>query len=202
MSLYKKFNSILPINESKSNDRYTNTVFLQNVLSDIEIKKVNEFWSEEASHQAKVHIDSGKEVKKPEIRNARKQYIEAGDAEWLYDKIASFTLLTNAAYFRFDITGFLHPISVNQYTSSCFFDWHMDYGKDVLSNRKLVVCIQLTDGNEYEGGDLQLVNDKITVSKAVGSAAIFPSFLLHRVSPVISGNRKSLVAHIGGPPFR
>jgi len=35
-----------------------------------------------------------------------------------------------------------------------------------------------------------------------GQAVFFASFILHRVAPVTSGVRKSLVMWFGGPPLR
>ena len=38
--------------------------------------------------------------------------------------------------------------------------------------------------------------------KARGALIVFPSFVLHRVVPVTSGIRKSLVVWVAGPEFR
>jgi len=50
--------------------------------------------------------------------------------------------------------------------------------------------------------NLQLIHDGISVPKQKGSAVIFPAYLSHRVTPILSGVRRSLVALIGGPPFK
>ena len=52
------------------------------------------------------------------------------------------------------------------------------------------------------GGELEFMSVKGDVSQVRGTAVIFPSFLVHRVAPVISGVRKSLVSWISGPPFK
>ena len=66
------------------------------------------------------------------------------------------------------------------------------------------MSIQLTDPSEYEGGELQLKskNSITTVSKKKGTIIFFPSFMLHRVTPVTKGVRHSLVGWITGPPFK
>ena len=75
---------------------------------------------------------------------------------------------------------------------------------------------QLTDGSEYEGGELQFdfrdyspnlrdeSNHLVTVKEILpkGTIVVFPSFLWHRVQPVTKGTRYSLVCWFTGPPFR
>ena len=72
--------------------------------------------------------------------------------------------------------------------------------------------IQLSDGDTYEGGDLELfkggpfpldtkdrskTNIDVAPRKA-GCVFIFPSFMMHRVAPVTKGTRKSFVLWLGG----
>ena len=76
--------------------------------------------------------------------------------------------------------------------------------------RKLSMIIPLVDGNEYEGGDFELnlnnpenENNIITIKEAKikGTVIVFPSFVWHRVTPVTSGTRYSLVNWHQGKPF-
>ena len=56
------------------------------------------------------------------------------------------------------------------------------------------MVIQLND--EYTGGELQIKNkddNEITLEEGMGNLFIFYSKLIHRVKPVISGTRYSLV---------
>jgi PKHD-type hydroxylase len=80
----------------------------------------------------------------------------------------------------------------------------MDFGSGDISNRKLSITVQLSDPSEYEGGELQFMINQhiITAPKEKGTAIIFPSFALHRVTPVTKGARKSIVGWIGGPPYK
>ena len=58
------------------------------------------------------------------------------------------------------------------------------------SRRKLSVSVQLSRPEEYEGGDLQfMVVGGYEPVTAIGSAITFPSYLLHRVTPVTKGTR-------------
>ena len=64
--------------------------------------------------------------------------------------------------------------------------------------------MQLSDADSYEGGDLQfMINNKtVTAPREKGTIIIFPSFVMHRVTPVIKGTRESIVGWVSGPPYR
>ena len=105
---------------------------------------------------------------------------------------------------NFDIWGFQDPFQYTRYYGNGgHYEWHADLGPGI-SNRKLSCVLQLSTPEEYEGGDLQmnLGEGPITVPKALGTICFFPSFILHRVTPVNTGVRKSLVLWLGGANFR
>jgi PKHD-type hydroxylase len=66
------------------------------------------------------------------------------------------------------------------------------------------MSLQLTNPNEYKGGDLilHLGNEPTILSKEQGKLYAFPSYTLHEVTPVTKGTRYSLVAWITGPHFK
>lgn len=83
-----------------------------------------------------------------------------------------------------------------------FFDWHVDFYHGYAS-RKLSFVIQLSDENDYEGGELQFFpHDPKTAPKQKGTLIVFPSYNLHRVTAVTKGERLALVGWIHGPSFR
>jgi PKHD-type hydroxylase len=73
--------------------------------------------------------------------------------------------------------------------------------------RKLSVTVQLSAPGDYEGGDFHLrdlYNKKDITLKGTrdrGTIIVFPSILLHRVTPVTEGHRYSLVQWYDGPDF-
>ena len=81
------------------------------------------------------------------------------------------------------------------------FHWHDDYSHEASeSPRKLTVVIQLSDGSEYEGGNLEIFGAVTTSApRDRGSVICLPSFVPHRVTPVTAGVRKIVVAWIAGP---
>jgi PKHD-type hydroxylase len=80
---------------------------------------------------------------------------------------------------------------------------HIDSAPGTLI-RKLSFTVQLSEPEDYKGGDLCLyLGDKAEVmKKEQGFVALFPSYVLHEVKPVTSGTRYSLVSWITGKPFK
>ena len=94
---------------------------------------------------------------------------------------------------------------VNHIKTSGFGGIEEESGKLIISgtgqNEELSIVVQLSDESEYEGGLFQISRGSHTFDgpKEKGSVIIFPSFVLHRVLPVTSGERNSLVSWISGP---
>jgi PKHD-type hydroxylase len=88
-------------------------------------------------------------------------------------------------------------------TDRGFYDWHTDFS-GFRPLRKISISIQLARPEDYEGGDLELLfaNQPESLEKTRGTFIAFPSFVLHRVTPVTRGTRWSLVAWILGTRWR
>ena len=70
------------------------------------------------------------------------------------------------------------------------------------SKRKISVSVQLSDPKNYEGCDLLLYDGpfgEVEASKEKGVAIAFPSWTLHEVTPLTSGERVVAVAWFLGP---
>ncbi len=79
--------------------------------------------------------------------------------------------------------------------------WHTDVSNEA-SMRKISFSIQLSGGEDYEGGDLIFLDKNMPTTRRQGSAVIFPSFLAHKVTPVTKGVRYALIGWLIGPPFK
>ena len=126
------------------------------------------------------------------------------EAEWIFQRIAAAVLECNKSLYNFQLTGLLENLQLDQYPTGGFFDWHQDFALRDASIRKLSVVVQLTDGSQYEGGDLEFFAGR-GPHKAIrsrGTLLMFPSFVTHRIAPVTAGTRHALVGWISGPPFR
>ena len=89
-------------------------------------------------------------------------------------------------------------VQFSKYNEGCFYGKHVDYADNYEhKTRKLSLSLQLSDENEYEGGELILYNniqnDVITLCKSKGTIVVFDSRITHEVTPVTSGTRYSLV---------
>lgn len=139
-----------------------------------------------------------------DTRNSTVRWIPLNDeTEFIFKQISDCVLEANRELFKIDIYGFTESLQFTEYEGAgTHYDWHPDIGAD-KNKRKLSIVIQLSDENDYEGGDL-MINSGV-VQKAPrerGNIIIFPSFLLHKVTPLISGNRYSIVSWVSGPPWR
>ena len=81
------------------------------------------------------------------------------------------------------------------YNTGDYYGRHKDTGDE--NERVLSVTVQLSDPSKYEGGELVFDNTK-PMEDAQGTVIIFPSNLYHRVNPVLSGTRYSLVQWYNG----
>lgn len=140
-----------------------------------------------------------------DVRKSRVALVPwAKDAEWIYQRLAAAVLECNKSLYNFQLAGILENVQIDKYQVGSFFDWHQDFGFRESSIRKLSLVVQLTDGGQYEGGDLELFSGR-GPQKAIrtrGALIIFPSFVSHRISPVTAGARHALSAWVSGPPFR
>jgi PKHD-type hydroxylase len=115
-----------------------------------------------------------------------------------------------------------------KYEKGEFYNWHNDAGlanqykpvsvgnranglaQDYLNEkvemvRKLSFVLQLSDPDEYEGGNLQLLNEagkSYIAPRNRGTIILFDSRTQHRVLKVKEGVRKSLVGWTVGPRWK
>jgi PKHD-type hydroxylase len=140
-----------------------------------------------------------------QIRRSHVSWLDkTPETAWVFNKLGHIASALNSQYYRFDLTGFGEALQLTNYDQSehGMYEWHQDYNAQV--SRKLSLVLQLTDPSQYEGGNLQVLTSAQpkTVRKQRGLVAAFPSYVLHQVTPVTSGNRQSLVAWVSGPAFK
>jgi len=156
--------------------------------------------------EAKVATDTS--VAKARIDNN----IRVSTIRWVQDS-EIFQLLwhyvqqANRNAFGFDVTSFASIQYTEYYGSNKGkYDWHEDVQWDIEAayDRKLSVTVQLSSPDEYEGGMFEFGNgiEQPDGIKNKGSVLVFPSYIQHRVLPVTSGTRKSLVAWFEGPRWK
>lgn len=143
-----------------------------------------------------------------DIRESTVSWIPQTDETiWIYDKLAWVIRQLNGQFYKFDMFGFTEDLQYTIYNEDTngHYTWHLDMGvSGGIAPRKLSLVLQLTDPGDYEGGDLELMTTSTptAVTKQRGLISVFPSFVLHRVTPVIKGTRRTLVVWACGPEFK
>lgn len=130
-------------------------------------------------------------------------------SKFLVDLLWYYANEANRNAFGFDI-NYLPDIQYTKYHAydNGKYDWHHDtfWANPTTYDRKLSIVIQLSDPTEYTGGEFEIDPQypqlPVDAIKQKGTVLVFPSFISHRVTPVTSGTRKSLVSWIQGPKFR
>ena len=165
-------------------------------------------------------------LNKEEVKNLQKKrdsnIIWMND-KWIYKEVHPYIHKANKnAGWNFE-WDFSESCQFTIYKKGQYYDWHCDswdkpYQKEQGDPshgkvRKLSVTVTLSDPKDYKGGELEFdfrnldPDKKRNVKKCTeilpkGSLVVFPSFVWHRVCPVKSGERNSLVIWNLGYPFQ
>jgi len=182
----------------------TDTIQKQGKLSDKDIKNIQKkrnsdiVWLNDKWIYKEIH---------PYIHEANRK---AGwNFNWDFSESCQFTKYGVGQYYGWHCDSWEEPYKRAQNADGT---WPQDHGKI----RKLSVTISLTNPDEYVGGNLEFDfrnqvdwerNKKAAIKECVeirprGSIIVFPSFVWHRVNPVTSGIRYSLVVWNLGYPFK
>jgi PKHD-type hydroxylase len=139
-----------------------------------------------------------------EIRKSKVSWISAGvETNWIFQRLTDTITSINAQYFKFDLWGMAEGLQFTKYEApGGKYNPHIDsmYKGRI---RKLSITVQLSDPEDYEGGELIINNGgELVMDKKQGRAILFPSYMMHGVKPVTKGTRYSLVVWITGPQFK
>tara|TARA_B100000965_G_scaffold85498_1_gene69128 strand:+ start:10967 stop:11569 length:603 start_codon:yes stop_codon:yes gene_type:complete len=158
-----------------------------------EIPDTEEYWIPE-----KIPGDSREDFRVCDVHPPRR----GTDVELIGESILT---RINFKQYQFDINTF--EFQVLRYRPGGRFDWHCDYG--VAPNkkvwRKLSMSVQLSDPEDYEGGELVIVdyyNKYCTIPAKKGACVVFDSRCPHKANPITKGVRYVLVGWASGPKLR
>lgn len=181
----------------------TNWYWFSSGFSSEEIENVHQLARNIPSHDGLINASNSPNL---EYRKSRICWIDQSPQHsWLYDKIMNMVVEANNAVWGFDIHSTFDDIQYTEYLGGGgHYEYHLDIGPSTLSYRKISVVVQLSDPSDYVGGELQILKgkDAEVMPNNKGAVILFPSYLLHRVTPVVSGLRRSLVIWVGGTPYR
>jgi len=154
-------------------------------------------------------------ITKKDLRDMIKNVID--ESNWFHDEDGEFSSEKDAE-------------SLSRYDVGQYYKWHHDAGIETaykpiaLGNRsepdarsqdfintnielvrKLSFALQLSDPDDYEGGNVQLMDEggnSYIAPRQKGSIMLFDSRTPHRVHKVTRGVRKSIVGWVVGPRWK
>jgi|TARA_R110000787_G_scaffold10209_2_gene34847 PKHD-type hydroxylase len=157
------------------------------------------------------------------LKNVRNSNIVWMQDRWIYKEIQPYIHEANKNSgwnFNWDHS---ESCQFTKYKKGQYYDWHCDSFEKPFQRqqgdptngktRKLSVTVTLSDPKDYKGGELEFdcrnthPDKKSNIIKCTeilpkGSLVVFPSFVWHRICPIKSGERNSLVIWNLGYPFQ
>jgi predicted 2-oxoglutarate/Fe(II)-dependent dioxygenase YbiX len=160
-------------------------------------------------------------------RNSKNAWVPTH--HWTAGLVWHYVQRANRENFLYDIRNIDgENMQYTQYGVGEFYGWHNDAGisghykpvsvgnhhegrqQDFVNEnlelvRKLSFIVQLSDADEYEGGNVQLLAENGSnyfVPRQRGTVIVFDSRTSHRVLKVTKGLRKSLVGWVVGPRWK
>ena len=177
--------------------------FIESIISDLD--KIDE----------NIFIKSKVDPNKPNLQNniRKSQHCWIPSSHWIGGFLWHYIMNANKDNFLYDISHIEQDfIQYTQYNKGDYYGWHTDMDICDINEpdqlvRKLSFTLQLTNDDEYTGGDLEFADFddstyRFLVPKSRGTVIVFDSRIPHRVSPIKSGVRKSLVGWVVGKRWK
>tara|TARA_Y100001963_G_C6783479_1_gene451232 strand:- start:2973 stop:3599 length:627 start_codon:yes stop_codon:yes gene_type:complete len=162
-------------------------------------------------------------------RNSQNAWVPT--THWIGGFIWHYVTRANRENFLYDLTCIDgESLQYTRYKEGQFYGWHNDAGlatqykpeaigsrtngeetiKDFINEnselvRKLSFALQLSDPDDYEGGNVQLLDEQgnsYIAPRKKGTIILFDSRTQHRVCKVTKGIRKSIVGWTVGPRWK
>jgi PKHD-type hydroxylase len=189
------------------------------------IEKDLKVFDEQAQDSSVGHGGAG-EVDKV-IRNSKNVWVPT--SHWIGGFLWHYVQRANRENFVYDLTCIDgESLQYTQYGEGQYYNWHIDAGIDTVYKpqlitssaqniaqdqinlngeyvRKLSFSLQLSDPEDYRGGEVQFMDPtgkSFFAPKQRGTIVFFDSRTPHRVRKVKSGLRKSLVGWVVGPRWK
>ena len=140
-----------------------------------ELEKVYKGVAQLPFNNATVFGNENPEIIK-KIRSSSVKWIPRNDEwMWLYQKLMDMATTANDEVWKFNLISAPELIQYTEYYDSAegHYDWHQDIGENL-----------------------------VTAERGAGVVFIFPSYMMHRVTKVTKGTRRSFVLWVGGDHYR
>lgn len=146
----------------------------------------------------------GKETDRKEVRDSDIAWLHPEpNTNWVFERIGGVVSRANRDHFMFEIEG-LEALQYTKYGLNQHYTWHWDLAFGWENYQRKISFVMLLDNPEdYEGGEFEICNngnldDIKSLKLKKGDILLFASWMPHRVKPVLSGSRRSLVGWIMG----
>ena len=176
---------------------------MKNLVDDLDTVNDNTFIKSEVGPQ------------QPQLQDTlrKSQHCWIPTSYWIGGFLWHYIMNANKDNFLYDISHIENEmIQYTQYNEGDYYNWHTDMDICDINEpdqlvRKLSFTLQLTNNDEYTGGDLEFADFddstyRFSVPKSRGTVIVFDSRTPHRVLPIKSGVRKSLVGWVVGKRWR
>jgi PKHD-type hydroxylase len=173
--------------------------------------------------------DGHNEIVDKKRRNSKNSWIPTN--HWVSGFLWNYVQRANRENFLYDLSNVDGEfMQYTIYDQGEYYGWHNDsgisshykpisignrgYGEAILQDfvnencekvRKLSFSLLLSDPDEYEGGNLQLMDESgksYIAPRKKGVIVLFDSRTQHRVQKVTKGTRKSIVGWVVGPRWK
>ena len=180
-------------------------------------------------HESRVGGGGDGGVLDKDKRNARNAWVPT--THWIAGFLWHYVTRANRENFLYDLTNIDgESLQYTMYGEGEHYGWHNDaglsgqykpvsagnrgHGGEILQDfvnencekvRKLSFSLQLSDPEDYEGGNFQLMDETgrcYFAPRQRGTIILFDSRAMHRVLPVKKGVRKSIVGWTTGPRWK
>lgn len=186
-------------NEVVQIPQYAPYWYWKNAIPDYVIQCLDHELKDIPMHKGGIYSNPGAPGKEQDhtIRNSDVAMIDP--VHWFSGILFNIALASNRqAEWNFSILG-PEILQISSYGPDQHYIMHADSEmllKEEITRKLSVVCM-LSDSSEYSGGVFEF--EKYGEAKLEkGDVIVFPSFLKHRVTPVIEGMRKTAVIWVSG----
>jgi len=193
------------------------------IVKIVERELLKDFGKDVKSSQVNFRVGKGLS----EVRNAKHSWVSS--SHWVSGFLWHYIERANRENFLYDLKGLDNEhIQYTVYDEGDYYEWHNDGGLTTLYKpqyvgnsvtgmnedfvnqnkelvRKLSFSLQLSNPEDYEGGELELINESgesYLAPSTQGCFILFDSRTRHRVRTVTKGTRKSLVGWVLGPRWK
>lgn len=166
-------------------------------LSSYELNKILKEWGKyrERTVLAGIYNDKTGGHYNSDFRSGRIYFSKYSETPYTF-RILQSLIIESYAGLKFDFTN-VSSVQYARYDKGDKFNWHRDPIETDINRpqRSFTMSLNITDGNEYEGGELLIKHDGkvLTLGREAGSYIIFPAFLRHQACEVLSGTREAIV---------